>query len=304
MSTLPVVVNPSARAGAARRDVDTALDALARLGARPVDVAADDAAGTRDRIAELVQSQTERIIVLGGDGMVQLAAGVLAGTGVALGVIPSGTGNDFAGSLGLPTDIGAAAARAMGPTRAVDLIRIEAPDADAMWAATVATIGFAADVNERANRMARPRGPSRYSIATILELPGLAPRHVTIGVDGHDHTVDATLVAVANTTSFGGGMQIAPLARCDDGILDVTVVGAVGRLRLLRFFRRVFDGTHLELDDVMALTGASITLVCPGARLWADGEPVGDVLDDRPVSLRAAPGALVVAAGSGSIDEG
>jgi diacylglycerol kinase (ATP) len=298
MSAIALVTNPAARAGGARHDVVRALGALRSLGAEPVEVATGSPTDTLARIEALVADGVERVVVLGGDGMVHLAVQALARTEVALGVIPSGTGNDFATALGVPGGIDDAAARALGPTRRIDLIAITGPDGGVTWAATIATIGFAADVNERANAMTWPRGASRYTIATVAQLPRLHSRVVGLDIDGTPHHLEATLVAIANTTSFGGGMHIAPLAAPDDGVLDLTVVGPVGRRRLLRFFRRVFDGTHLELDEVRRLTGSTIDLTCPGARLWADGEPVGGTLDHRPITLTAAPLCLLVAAGS------
>ena len=83
--------------------------------------------------------------------------------------------------------------------------------------------GFDAAVNERANRMARPRGRSRYVIAVLLELARLTPHRYRVTIDRDARQVDAVLVTVGNTASIGGGMRLTPDARPDDGLLDVLV---------------------------------------------------------------------------------
>ena len=158
------------------------------------------------------------------------------------------------------------------------------------------TAGFSGDVNDRANRLRVPKGPSRYTVATVLEIPTLRVRPVRITVDGEIHEFDAALLAIANTGWFGGGMHIAPDAVPDDGLLDLTVVADVGRVELLRFFRLVFGGRHLTHPKVHALRGRRIVLEALSPErealdLWGDGEPIGTT----PSTLEVAPGALRIA---------
>ncbi|NDH77148.1 MAG: sphingosine kinase, partial [Actinobacteria bacterium] len=151
-------------------------------------------------------------MVLGGDGMVHLAVQAVAGTDTILGVVPVGTGNDFVRALpGVPEDPLEAAAVALGDPDPIDAIRV-----GERWVASVATAGFSADVNDRANRLRHPKGQSRYTVATVLELPALKRRPTTITVDGTAHAHDAVIIAVANTAWFGGGMHICPDADPDD----------------------------------------------------------------------------------------
>ena len=100
----------------------------------------------------------------------------------------------------------------------------------------------------------------------------------------------ASLVTVANTSDFGGGMRISPDASATDGLLDVTVVGEVGRFELLTWFRKVFDGSHLDHPKVTTYRGRAITVTAE-ADIWADGEPVAPA----PVTIEAVPGALLLA---------
>jgi diacylglycerol kinase (ATP) len=242
-------------------------------------------AGTNAALRNALQTEVERVIVVGGDGIVHLAVNALAMTPVVLGIVPIGTGNDGARALGLPASLAAAIEAALQPAIDVDAIRTEHG-----WALTVATAGFGVAVNKRANRLRWPRGAAVYKRATLEELPGLRPLPLTLIVDGVSHEVSVTLIAVGNGAYFGGNMQICPAADPFDGLLDVTVVGKLGRVELLRFFPTVFTGNHLSHPQVSTYRGRVIELKGP-AELWADGEPMGLL----PVTLEAIPGALRIA---------
>ncbi len=227
-------------------------------------------------------------MVVGGDGLVHHVLQAVAGrAGVTLGIVALGTGNDIARARALPVEdpLAAAALAVNGEPLAIDAMR-----SDAGWALSVATAGFSVRVNERANRLRWPRGAARYQVATLLGLPGLRPDRLVLTIDGVEHGVDATLVAIGNTRFFGGAMAICPEADPGDGMLDVTIVGAVGRLRLLRFFPTVYTGAHRTNPAVTFLRARTVTLA-GGADVWADGERLGPM----PLTLEAVPGAVHVA---------
>ena len=287
MGEVHYLTSPEAGRGRATAARDAVVATIRGTGGTPVDLTGTSAADSAEAAAAAVAAGAERIVVVGGDGLVHLAVQTVAGTDTVLGVVPVGTGNDFArGVGGIPDDPAAATRVALGPHRAVDLIRT----ADG-WVASVATAGFSGDVNARANRLRFPRGPARYSVATVLELPTLRSRPVRLTVDGTVHEIDATLLAVANTGWFGGGMHIAPDAVPDDGILEVTVVAEVGRLELLRFFRLVFSGRHMGHPRVQALRGRRIEIAAADLELWGDGEAIGSA----PATFEAVAGALRLA---------
>ena len=286
MTTVHLLTNPAARTGAAAAEVDDIRRLFAQHDATVVDLAGDDAQASAALVRRAVDEGAERLVVCGGDGLVHLAIQAAAQTPTVVGICPMGTGNDFARGVGIETDGEQAAAGALGPPTPIDLMRI-----GDRWGASVATAGFSVAVNKRANSMRFPRGPSRYSLATLLELPRMHPTAYEISVDGEDYELLASVVTVANTSNFGGGMRITPAARPDDGLLDVTIVGAVGRLELLRWFRKVFDGSHLDHPMVTTLRGRAITLAAADTDVWADGEPVAAT----PVTVEAVPGALLLA---------
>ena len=110
------------------------------------------------------------------------------------------------------------------------------------WFACALSAGFDAIVNERANLMHHPKGPSRYIIALLVELARLKPIHYRLELDGEPIEIDAALVSVGNNVSLGGGMKITPDAKVDDGLLDVLIVQPLSRFSFLRIFPRVFKG--------------------------------------------------------------
>lgn len=224
------------------------------------------------------------LVLAGGDGLIHHCLPALAHTDVTLGIVPVGTGNDFARALGLPRRLQPAIDAALGPPTPIDLI---ATDSGA-FAATVVTGGFSGQVNARANHLRFPPGQQRYTVATLLELRHLTPRTITLDIDGTVEEHETTLFAVANTRYFGGGMAICPDARPDDGQLEITLVGPVSRLELARVLPLVFSGRHLRHPGVSTRRGRVIGLTA-SSPLWADGEPF------QATTLRAAAGALKVA---------
>ncbi len=230
----------------------------------------------------------ERLVAVGGDGTVRLALQAVAGTPTVLGIVPAGTGNDFARAFDLRpgADLEAAVARALGPHGSVDAISTPRG-----WVASSVTGGFSGDVNRRGSAMRFPSGPSRYTAATLAELPRLRARPIAVTTDGRRRNFDAAFAVVANTAYFGGGMAICPEADPGDGLLDALVVGAVGRIELLRLFPRVFKGTHVAHRKVSQLQGRAVEIDGDGIELWGDGDPLGPA----PLRLEAAPGAVRLA---------
>jgi diacylglycerol kinase (ATP) len=294
MATVHVLGNPAAGAGRGHRAVEQTLAAVRARGHDVEELRAADGAAARACVERAVADGATRLVVVGGDGLAHLATQVVAGTDVVLGMVPVGTGNDFARGLGLVDghgDIDAAVARALADAAPVDALHTNHG-----WVASVATLGFSAAVNARANRLRRPRGGLRYTVATLLELPRLRPLPLHIELDGVHHDVDVSLLAVANTAYFGGGMAICPDADPTDGRLELALVGAVGRATLLRFFPQVFRGRHVTHPAVTMLSGRHLRIdhappETADAGLWGDGEPVGPL----PVDIEVVPAALHIA---------
>ncbi|MEV7525216.1 diacylglycerol kinase [Streptomyces sp. NPDC091371] len=287
---ITLFVNPTAGRGRGAHAAQPAASALRAAGFRVRSVVGVDAADALARLRDAVREGTGAVVVVGGDGMVSLALQALAGTRVPLGVVAVGTGNDFARALGLPVReparAGRLAAEALkeGRIREIDLGRV----ADS-WYGTVLCSGFDSRVNDRGNRMRLPAGRFKYDLAMVAELAAFRPFPYRITLDdGPVVETEATLVAVGNGSSYGGGMRICAGAVPDDGLFDVTVVGDCSRATLLRVFPQVYKGTHLGHPKVTVHRARKVTLESAGITAYADGERLGPL----PVTAECVPGAL------------
>ncbi|WP_328971202.1 diacylglycerol kinase [Streptomyces sp. NBC_00239] len=292
---ITLFVNPTAGRGRGAHAAQPAAAALRSAGFSVRSVVGTDAADALARLRRAVREGTGAVIAVGGDGMVSLALQAVAGTLVPLGVVAVGTGNDFARELGLPVADPAAAGRLAAAAlkgsaiREVDLGRVAG-----RWYGTVLCSGFDSRVNDRGNRMRLPAGRFKYDLAILAELAAFRPFPYRITLDdGPVIETEATLVAVGNGSSYGGGMRICAGARTDDGLFDVTVVGACSRTTLLRVFPRVYRGTHLSHPKVTVHRAAKVTLEAAGITAYADGEPLGPL----PVTAECVPGAVRVLTG-------
>lgn len=308
MRAITVVTNPQSGVG---RGHEVAVAALARFGAQGVEVTevrAPSAAESVRQVGDLITDSTkpDAVVCIGGDGLMNVVLEAIAQTGVPLGLIPAGTGNDLAREIGVPTDDPVAAADLIleGRTRTTDLGRIEspAPGCPPKWFATVTGTGFDARVTLRANGMRWPKGSLRYTVAALTEISGrfTVPYRIELSgvvpgaLDNPDADTiietDAVMVAVGNTRTYGGGMPVCPDAVMDDGLLDLTVVGPVSRLDMFRLLPVLSAGRRIDHPKSKQYRVAQVTLIAPGAPATADGEPAGTL----PVTLRAVPSALTL----------
>jgi diacylglycerol kinase (ATP) len=291
-----LAINPTASFGKGRHVGPLVAQQLRAAGYEVTSLAEASMAELTAAARAAIDAGTDALVVVGGDGMVHLGVNLVAGSETPLGIVPSGTGNDTARGLGIPVgDTDAAIAQLIdalaAPARIIDAGLARSRDRE-VWFACILSAGFDAIVNERANRMRRPRGASRYTIALLRELAVLRPIRYRIELDGVARDTEAVLLAVANNRSIGGGMLIAPDALVDDGLFDVVIVAPVGRLRFLKLFPQVFKGTHTSLDVVEVVRAKRVRIQADGVVAYADGEPVGDL----DMEIEVVPGALRVLA--------
>ncbi|MFE7430193.1 sphingosine kinase, partial [Streptomyces sp. NPDC057545] len=201
---------------------------------------------------------------------------------------------DFARALGVPVVDPAAAGRLAaealkgGGLREIDLGRV-----GDRWFGSVLASGFDSRVNDRGNRMRFVGGRFKYDLAILAELAAFRPIPYRLRLDdGPVREIEATLVAVGNGTSYGGGMRMCADAVMDDGLFDVVVVGNCSRATLLRVFPRVYRGTHLGHPAVTVHRASSVELSAAGVTAYADGEPLGAL----PLTATCIPGAVTVLA--------
>lgn len=284
-----VLVNPTSGKG---RGAHYARSAVARLrdAGYIVDVLTGrDGAEAEAMARSAVQKGYDALVACGGDGLVYLVVQAVAGTGVPLGIIPAGSGNDAARYFDLPRRDPAAAADVVigSRTRTIDLAR-----SGDRWFVTVLAAGFDAIVNERANAMTWPHGQMRYNLATLAELRTFKPLHYTLELDDRRVTLDAMLVAVGNGPAFGGGLRITEGAVLDDGLLDVVIIRPLSKLDLIRTYPKLFAGTHITHPKYEHHRVTRVTVASPGIVAYADGERFGAL----PLTVECVPAALTVMA--------
>lgn len=288
-----LVVNPTAGKGRAQERLPHVGGALRDAGLEVQILLSRDFAEAQSMVRHAVRDGVEILAVMGGDGMMHLGANIVARQQLSgdhrttLGLIPAGTGNDLCRGLGLgPADpVGAAEVIAAGHTRRIDLARVN----DRYVGAVLAT-GFDALVNGRANAIAWPRGGARYVLATLAELRVFAPLAYRLTLDGQLRELQAMLVAVGNTTSYGGGMKICPDADPGDGLLDLTIIHPVSRLKLLQLLPQMYSGRFVRDACVERLRAREILIEGIGLVGFGDGEMIAAA----PLQVTAVAEALPV----------
>ncbi len=286
---LRFLVNPSSGRGAGARHLDRLRILASRYGAGlAVSRTASDLPMQAYRAA---QDGVERLIVVGGDGTMHFALQGLAGSDCALGVVPLGSGNDLAGSLGVPAKLDEAVERAIsGPIRRIDLIRV-----GPIVSVSYLGVGFDSEVTRTANQVRHLRGPLIYVWSVIKTLATFKAPHLRVEHDGGVFEGKAMFAVAANLPRFGGGMKIAPDARFDDGLLDLVIVREVSRLGLLRVFPKVYPGKHVGHPAVEILrTRRAVLSIDRPLYLYGGGEPVRPMAPGDRVELEVLPGALAV----------
>ncbi|MGW7206858.1 diacylglycerol kinase [Streptomyces sp. NPDC054837] len=292
-SEITLFVNPTAGRGRGAHAAQPAASALRAAGFSVRTVLGENAEDALARARAAVADGTGALVAVGGDGMANLALQAVAGTRTPLGLVAVGTGNDFARALGLPVRDPAAAGRRIAEAlKGGDLRDIDLGQAEGRWFGTVLASGFDSRVNDRGNRMRWPTGRFKYDLAMIAELAAFKPFPYRIRLDdGEVREIEATLVAVGNGSSYGGGMRICPGADLTDGLFDITVVGDCGRATLLKVFPSVYRGTHVDHAKVTVHRAAKVEIRAVGITGYADGEPLGPL----PLTARCIPGAVRVA---------
>ena len=237
---------------------------------------------------EIQTNRYNYLIAVGGDGLVNLCLQLVAEKPICLGVIPAGTGNDFARATGFNgksvDEIFSIFSRSK-PVR-IDLGKAVSAD-ESKWFVQVLSTGFDAIVNSLANKMTWPRGKSKYTIATILILSRFKSIPYMVEIDGRIFEQNAMLLAVANGESYGGGMRICPGASNSDGIFDVLIVRPVTKIVLLTIFPKVFKGNHIPHPKIDVYKGKYIKISSPTVA-YADGEFVSQL----PLEVTNVPNAL------------
>jgi diacylglycerol kinase family enzyme len=287
------LVIANAHAGSVEREaLDAAVGVLSAAAPTEVHMSTDPAAlnaalaGLDDRVP----------VVAGGDGSLHLVANRLRRMGrldrVTLGLLPLGTGNDFARAAGVPLDpLAAAVALTTAQPRRFDLLE----DDTGRVVVNAAHAGLGAEAAAAAADHKARLGPLAYPLGALLA--GLREEGwaLRVSVDGTACAIGERLlmVAVANGPTIGGGTPLCPMAQAGDGRLDVLAVAAVGPVARMGFAAALRAGTHLDRDDVHHLQGTRVRISGEPVRHNADGELDGEVTDRCYLVLPGAWSLLV-----------
>lgn len=265
-----IVINPASRRG---QDCASLAESCARWGFIPSALAP----ASRSEVSEVIRRHApdhDCVIVAGGDGTLNAAAPGLLETGLPLGVVPVGTANDLARTLGLPSDLeGCLEVIWRGRTRSIDVGLVNGTPFF-----NVASIGLSATLAKELTYEAKQRlGRFGYAVAAAKALMRARPFHATIDSDGEVADVRTLQVAVGNGRFYGGGMTVAETAHVDDGHLDLYSLEFSAAWKLALMLHSFRHGRHSAWDEVRAIKGKSFRISTRRPRaINADGEIVGN----------------------------
>ena len=293
------LVNPASGKGKSKRALSTLrhlaekFDSELRLSRSAQDLV--------DQSRQAVEDGIERLLVVGGDGTLHYVTQSLVRSSCALGIIPMGRGNDFAGDLAIPSGIESAVRFAIeGPVRQIDVGRV-----NDRYFIGYCGVGFdseAAHVAQTAPGFLV--GPLPYIYGVLRTLLTFQPPVLKVDREEEEFEDRAIFAVVCNTSRFGGGMRIAPGARVDDGELDLVVARELTKMQILRVFPKVFTGEHIHHPavEISQIRSAKIAVDRP-LMMACDGEPIGR-LDGGELAVSIEPRALMVVARPGDSGAG
>jgi len=235
------------------------------------------------------------VVACGGDGTIQQVASAVAAlqsshpdSAPTLGIVPAGRCNDFARAMSLSGD----AARMVALLRAGHCTPVDLGSVNGRLFCTVATVGIDAQVSEFVDGMRLPlKGTPAYLYGLLRVLMRYAPPRLRLSGDFGEMEGPMFLASTANTSSYGGAIQIAPHAHPADGLLDLCVIREVSRFRALTLLRAVMKNRHEAEPEVQMLRTRSLTIESDRPlRLWADGEPIGET----PAQITIQPSAVKI----------
>ena len=266
---LHIIYNPTAGKKLAAKNVGEVEKIFQEKGVE-YEVHATCEAHDGERIArDLTERGETEIVVLGGDGTLhEVLNGLVDPSVCKLGLIPSGTGNDFAACIGLPLDVTKATDIVLNGTLK-DTDYIEVADRRCM---NVGGIGMDVDVLERCNR-GKLKGKIKYLMSLLQSLFAFKGLPILIESEGREEKHDALIAAVCNGTQFGGGIVICPTAVADDQLIDVVIVDCIGgKWKIVKAFIELMKGrvlqypltTHFRCERVRFTTDTPCTAQLDG----------------------------------------
>jgi YegS/Rv2252/BmrU family lipid kinase len=269
MDPIKVILNPVAGRGYGAK-VEPELRRLLEAEGLDFDLVHTERQGHAAELAKRAAGDGfETVVAAGGDGTFnEVVNGLMAasedGAVAAMGIIPVGSGSDFANTVGVPPDLRAACRRlAHGQTRVVDVCRVAVPGQPPRYFDNTVNVGFGGIVTVEARKVKRLRGMALY-LPVVLKTVFLsqAPR-LTIKYDDQELSLPALMVCVANGPREGGGFYCTPHAQPDDGLLDLCIVREVSRVAMLGLIPHFMKGTHVDREPVTMARTRRVAISSP-----------------------------------------
>jgi len=290
---IDLIVNPASGSGAGGKTADEVMRGMDASGVKYA-VRTTEKAGDAAAIAQnLAAGGSDAIVCVGGDGSVQEIVGAIAGSGIPLGIIPAGSGNDLVASLyefkrgGAPYYLEKVL---RGETRAIDLIKCTAGSGGPRYFANIGSVGLDAEIVHKADDFKKVFGRFAYIVSTVYNAFTFKPGRISVDSDAYKFDGGLSLVAVCNGGVYGGGFRIAPRAEVNDGLITLCVVKPLSKPRILMLFPSVLSGKHVDFNEVDFYNVKKVAVNYDGEKkLNLDGNIF---FTGGPLSFEIMPGAL------------
>ena len=235
-------------------------------------------------------NSTDLVLSAGGDGtMHEVLNGLMQNTSTEghplFGLIPVGTGNSFSRDLNFHKWEDGLEAIKGGKTIDVDVMKIISDD-EPHYSLNCTGFGFVADTNVTGNKMKKYMGKTAYTVGALIEILRFAPHKCKVEIDGVLHEYNGVLTNFSNSVWIGGNMKISPTSIINDGIVECLILHDLPKSKLMKVFPKVFDGTHLEVEEFEILRGKHF-------KVWSDPvkitNPDGEMFGATPLEISVLP---------------
>ena len=288
-----VIYNPQAGGGRARKLLPLITNGLETTGI-DADILLTESSGHGIELAANADlSKYDALVASGGDGtLFEMLNGYFQNKGKKkppIGLIPNGTGNAFMKDLGLVKSDWQKAIDIIkkNQPKALDIGRFEC-EGISRYFINIVGMGFVSSVAQAAESF-KWMGNTAYTFATLIKMINLKAQKLEMEVDGELLHREGVFVEVANSRCTGTSFVMAPKAKLDDGLLDVVLLNKISRIKLLRVFTSIYDGTHINYPEVEYFQAKKIKVIeqHPEALI-----PDGEILGRSPVEFECLAGAV------------
>jgi diacylglycerol kinase (ATP) len=292
-----LIVNPAAGYNTGRKIYPGIYNSLKETF-KNIDLRLSEKPGSSIEIAQnAAQNGYDLLIALGGDGTsYEVLNGIMKypGKKPMLSFIPSGSGNSFLRDFDISSPEQAVKRIADGKKHSIDVIKYEYSSEagrKTSYFLNILGVGFVARVAALRLKYFRLFRSFGYTIGVLAELVPLKRDKVKLVADGKEYALENNFISISNSRFTGGKMMMAPSAILDDGKMDIVMLNDAGRMKMLKSFPKIFDGTHISLENVKVLQAKKAEIKS------VDGMPIlvdGEVIGFTPLSAEVLPGVLEV----------